>query len=138
MSQNAVLSQGTKLYRQNPSTLVFEAIPEIFQITGPDATKPEIRQTDFDSTGEEYSGGLPDFGRITAEMFLRLTLAIHAAIYADFADTTSPKRTWRLDLIDGKKFTFTAAVFGLPINIAQGDSVKATATFRLSGAPTLS
>jgi Lambda phage tail tube protein, TTP len=138
MSQNATLTQGTKLYRQNPSTLVYEAVPEVSSITGPDITKSEIKQTDFDSTAEEYSGGLVDFGRMTVDLYLRLDVAMHATIYADVIDATSPKRTWRLDFTNGKKLTFSASVFGLPMNLAANESVKATMTLRLSGLPVLS
>jgi len=135
MSQNAVLTQGTKLYYSTDG-VAFTAVPEIISISGPDATKSEIRASDLDSLAEEYLGGLADFGRMSVEIYYRATLAIHAALFADFKDPTSPVRFWRQDFVNGKKWSFNASIFAFPLNVQPNDTVKATLTLRLSGTVT--
>ena len=137
MSRDAVLTQGTKLYREDPTAPgSYSPIPEIISISGPDATKAEIRVTDLDSLAEEYLGGLADFGRMSVELYYRGTLAIHAALLADFKDPTSPVRNWRLSFVNGKQWNFSAAVFGFPLSVQSNDTDKVTMTLRLSGSVT--
>src|SRR5678815_5098226 len=134
MSTGAVLSQGTLLQRGDGATPeVFTTIPEIISISGPDATKAEIRVTDLASLAEEFVGGLADFGRMSVEIYYRGTLAIHQALFNDFADPTSPIRNYKLSFTNGKFWTFAASVFAFPMSIQPNDTDKVTVTLRLSG-----
>jgi hypothetical protein len=134
MGQDAVLTQGTKLFRKNPSTLVYDPVPGSISLSGPDAQKSEIRVTDLDSLAEEYKGGLADFGRLTIELYYNsLASAVHAAMFADFSDTTSPVRRWRIDFVNGKKWWFSGYVAAFPNNTQPNDTNKVTVTIRLSG-----
>lgn len=133
MSTSAVLSQGTKLYREEPTTPgIFTEIPDVIQISGPDATKSEIRVTDLSSSAEQYLGGLPDFGRVQAKLHYRSTNAVHAALFTDFSDTTSPVRNWRIVLLNGTQLNFPGFVYAFPIEIQPNAVVEATFTIRLS------
>lgn len=134
MGADAVLTQGTKIYRKNPSTLLYEAIPGILSIGGPDSTKSEIDVSDLDSAAKEFKGGLADFGRVSIETYYNSVAATtHAALYADFNDATSPVRRFRIDFLNGKKWWFQAYVAAFPAAIQPNDTVKTTITLRCSG-----
>jgi hypothetical protein len=137
MSQNAVLTQGTQLLRgDGAAPEVFSNIPEIISISGPDATKAEIRVTDLGSTAEEFVGGLADFGRMSIEMYYRGTLLIHQQLFADFKNPTSPIRNFKLAFTNGKFWNFAASVFAFPMSIQPNETDKVTMTLRLSGTVT--
>jgi hypothetical protein len=134
MSQNAVLTQGTLLKRgDGGSPEVFQTVPDVISISGPDASKSEIDVTDLASTAKEFKGGLADFGRMTLEMNYIPGNAIHTAMRNDFNSGASPVRNWRLAFVNGQRWVFSAYVASFPGN-TQGDSVqKASVVLRISG-----
>ena len=135
MSQNAVLTQGTILQRgDGGSPEVFVAVPDVTQISGPDASKAEIEVTDLGSTAKEFKGGLADFGRMTVDLNYIPGNAIHSAMRNDFISASSPVRNWRMLFVNGKRWDFAGYIAAFP-GSTQPDSVqKSSMTIRLSGA----
>lgn len=134
-TSGAVLTQGTVLQREDPASPgSFITIPETHNISGPTASKPEIPVTDFASTGQEFKGALPDFGSLTFDLFYNGTLAIHAALLADFSSGSSPVRNFKMIFVNGKQYTFAAYVSAFPFTIEANNVVRVSASLRLSGA----
>lgn len=137
MGQTAVLTQGTVFARgDGGSPEVFITVPNITSIAGPDASKNEIETTDLASTAKEYKGGLADFGRLTLEMQIVPGNAVHDLMYADFADTSSPVRNWKLTYVNGKGRNLSGYVASFPSAVQPDSVITGSVVIRLSGLPT--
>lgn len=89
-------AQGTKVKRLNPSTLAYDEIPGLGDITGPDMTRDWLDMTAHDSPGG-YEEGTPTIlrtGEVRAPMAWDPVDAVQAALLDDLNNST--KRTWRV------------------------------------------
>jgi hypothetical protein len=87
---------GTKIKRLNPVTLVYEEVPSLGDITGPELSRDWLDQTTHDSPGG-YEEGIPTIlrtGETRAPIIFDPSNSIHASLLADL--NTNSKRTWRI------------------------------------------
>lgn len=91
-----------------------------------------IDTTDFDSTAKEKSMGLPDEGQVSVNLIFISKDAGQLAVRA--ARGTRAATKFRLTLIDGTKYDFTAFVLTFERTGGQDDVVKASANLEVTGA----
>ncbi|MEG3166536.1 phage tail tube protein [Sphingomonas sp. PB2P19] len=91
-----------------------------------------IDTTDFDSTAKEKSMGLPDEGQISASFIFIAKDPGQVAVRA--ARGTRAATKFRITLIDGTKYDFTAYVLTFERTGGQDDVVKASANLEVTGA----
>jgi Lambda phage tail tube protein, TTP len=89
-------AQGTKVKRLNPATSVYDEIPSLGDITGPDLTRDWLDLTTHDSPGG-FEEGIPTIlrtGEVAAPLMFDPTNPVHQALLNDLQ--TNAKRTWRI------------------------------------------
>lgn len=99
-------AQGTAIKRLNPTTSLYEAVPGLGDITGPDMTRDWLDMTAHDSPGG-YEEGAPTVlrtGTVTATMHYDPADAVQAACLSDL--NTSRLGTWRVVMNDTPTNTY--------------------------------
>lgn len=136
----ALLAKGSKLYRKNPVSSVYEEVVQCLTLAWPSTTQDWIDITNHSSSGgyKEWVQGLRDVGAMSIEIFWNpRAIAMHGTIYDDSIAEPMVLRTWGIILpnaLDGVKFDgFLAAPTG---TLSITDAVKLTFTMRTTGAPT--
>jgi hypothetical protein len=89
-------AQGTKVKRLNPVSSLYEEIPGLGDISGPDMTRDWLDLTAHDSPGG-YEEGVPTIlrtGEVRAPMAWDPANAVQAALLDDL--NNSSIRTWRV------------------------------------------
>jgi hypothetical protein len=86
---------GSKLQRKNPSTGVFEDVPQMVIVPVPSATQNYLEGTNHDSPGrfEENEPGIKTGDEIPASLRYHYDIALHVQLFNDFVNQT--KLTWR-------------------------------------------
>lgn len=134
------LALGTKLYVEDPETpgtyiLIgnVNAIPSV-----PSPTKPEVNVTDFDSTGEEFLAGLPDFGSLEFTAFWNAADAGQTICMDDAYNVDAPSRNWRIDFTrQNVRVQFAGPLTSFtPVAPGPNAAYAANGAIRVSGAPT--
>lgn len=135
VADQAVNSQGTLLQRQNPSSLVYETIPEVNDFDGPGGDSPDIDVTPLDETqARHFRTGLADPGNLTFNIQLNLGLALHAALYDDCFTTPKPVRNWKVVFNDTHGFSFSGTVKTARASAPKDNVIKTAAAIRITGA----
>lgn len=129
---------GTKFKRGNgASNEQFTAIAEVNSIGGPNLSREMIDVTSLDSSDgyREFIPAFRDGGEVTLEM--NFTRDSFDELLVDFQsdDRVSYQIIWADT--NETQFDFAAYVTGLDINTTTDDKVTATATFKITGAVTL-
>jgi len=140
MASQVLLAKGSKLYRKNPSTNLYEEVVQCLTLAWPSTVQEWIEITNHSSTGgyKEYAPGLKDVNTISVEIFWNpRDIAMHGTIYDDAVAEPPVSRKWGIILpntLDGAGFDgFLSSPAGtLTIN----EAVKMTFTLRVTGAPT--
>lgn len=140
MASSVLLAKGSKLYRKNPVSSVFEEVVQCLTMALPSTTQEWIEITNHSSTGgyKEWEQGLKDVGTISVEIFWNpRAIAMHGTIYDDAVAEPLVLRTWGIILpnaLDGWQFNgFLSSPSGT-LNI--NEAVRVTFTMRTTGAPT--
>lgn len=128
-------------YHDGESPGAFNAIPGVDSISGLGADKPLVRVTDFDSTAEEYIGGLAD-GK---EFSLDVNLALGDTVQQQMVDDAEPSsgvdlRKFECVVTDGTD-TATLAFSAVPLGSdwlpSYDDRNKKQFRYKISGDITL-
>ena len=88
-------AKGSQLYRRNPDTLVFVAVPQMRIIPVPAATQQYGDGTNHDSPGsfEENVPTIQTGNDLPCVLVYSPDIAMHKQLYVDFIDQT--KLFWR-------------------------------------------
>ncbi len=135
MSSSALESQGMILAIQDTSTSpnVYNTIPDITEISGPDGSASEIDATDLGSTAKEFKIGLKDEGQISFTINYIPTNTYHAQLRTDRDNRTL--RSFQLSFTDSPAtvWTFSAYIMGFSITNGVDALTQASVTLRISG-----
>ena len=145
MATNAILSNVlveifTTPQASLPSPNVVNTIPEVTGISGLGETAPLVRATHFQSTAEEYIGGLTDGDEISLECN-----SVHQSpdvlkIVKGYKSLTKYMRITEKDTAVSpnttRVYTFDAVVLGWTLSPALADAGKVNFTFKISGGVT--
>lgn len=132
-------AKGAKLKRLNPSTLVYEDIPQCTIIAVPSITVEYLKGTNHDSPDffAEYVDGERDGGDVPFEMYWNPAFAIHVQLFNDMRLQTL--LTWRavMNNVSSTTFQFTGRVskFDLPLDYSA--IVKLSSSVKVTANPTL-
>jgi hypothetical protein len=116
---------------------VFTAVAEVLSISGPAIARDAVDATSFDSVEawREFIPGLKDGGEISLQM---LWLAAEAEKFeAEFAKTKATNYQVTFPFSPVKTWAFKAICTGFEQESAVEATITATATFKISGKPTL-
>ena len=130
-------TQGTYIKHSDTSSpSSFAKIEKVFTINGPDGTAQPIDDTDLESTGREYIGGLADYGNValecgflagTEQMKLKTMYDTGATeIFQIFVPTDATRATFQC-------FQFSASVSKWQLGAAVNDKQKLSVTLKVSG-----
>ena len=134
-----ISSQGTVISRQDTtvSPIVFVAIPQVTNISGPDGSSTEITVTNLSSTAAEFVLGLKDEGSIGLDCIFDERNAVHAGLRTDFNAGTLRAFTIVDSDVAPKTYSFNAYVQGLSMTMGVDEVQRATINLRVSGAITI-
>jgi hypothetical protein len=134
-----LLAKGSKLYRKNPTSSVYEEVVQCLTMGLPGTVQEWIEVTNHSSTGgyKEWVPGLKDVGAISIDIYWNpRAIAMHGTIYDDAVAEPPIQRSWGIMLpnaLDGWQFAgYLAAPTGT-LNI--NEAVRLTFTMRTTGAP---
>ncbi len=138
MATDAKIGAGAAFKIGNgASPEVFTAVAEVTSISGPGFTKEAAEATSLDSTNKfrEYVPGFKDGGDVTIEFNLlsatitTLKTQLDLTVFRNYQVVfpTSPSKTWK----------FSAIMTSFSHDANATDTMTGTATFKISGSPTL-
>lgn len=111
--------KGSQLYRKNPDSGLFVAVPQMRVIPAPSATQQYGDATNHDSPGsfEENVDTIKQGDDLALTLVYHPDIELHKQIYLDFiAQTKLMWRTLLSNLIDGWEFEGRVSKFDLPLN----------------------
>jgi len=113
--------KGAQLYRRDPISLLYVAIPQCRIIPSPSATQTYADATNHDSPGsfEENIPTIKTGDEAACVLVYHPDIAIHKQLYQDFIDQT--KLFWRTVLsntIDGWEYEARVAKFDVPLDFS--------------------
>lgn len=139
MASSVLLAKGSKLYRKNPVSSVYEEVVQCLTLAWPSTVQEWIDISNHSSPGgyKEYEQGQRDVGAFSVEIFWNpRAIAMHATIYDDAVAEPMVLRTWGIILpnaLDGCKFDAFLGSPGSTLTIT--DAVKMTFSMRTTGQP---
>jgi predicted secreted protein len=109
--------KGAQLYRRDPNSLLYVAIPQCRIIPSPSATQTYADATNHDSPGsfEENIPTIKTGDETACVLVFHPDIAIHKQLYQDFIDQT--KLFWRTimsNTIDGWEYEARVSKFDVP------------------------
>lgn len=112
-------AKGSQLYRRNPATEAYEAVPQMRIIPVPAATQQYADGTNHDSPGsfEENVPTIKQGNDLAFTLAYSPDIAMHRQLFYDFKDQT--KLEWRVmlpDLINGWEFEARVSAFDMPLS----------------------
>lgn len=135
-----ILAKGSKLYRKNPSTLLFEAVPQATVLNAPQIVQDFDDITNHDSSGgfKEKAATLRDGGDLQFEVLWDIVnISMHATIYDDAVAEPLPVRTWKIllpNLLNGWSFDAFLTSPNIPLDFTK--AIRASFTLSITGQPT--
>lgn len=117
-----VFAKGSQLYRRNPDSLLFVAVPQMRIIPVPAATQQYADGTNHDSPGsfEENVPTIKQGNDLPCVLAYSPDIAMHKQLYQDFIDQT--KLLWRTllapSLIDGWEYEARVGSFEMPLDFS--------------------
>ena len=129
---------GTKVQRLNPSTSLYETIPGLQDITGPDVSVDWLDMTTHDSPNS-YEEGAPTIhrsGELRANMILDPSNTVHQSLLTD--KDTKRLGTWRVVLPDpaSNYLQFTGYVTSLGYSFPVAGPLQQSFVLRPTGSLT--
>lgn len=114
-------AKGSQLYRRNPDTLVYVAVPQMRIIPVPAATQQYGDGTNHDSPGsfEENVPTIKTGNDLPCVLVYSPDIAMHKQLYTDFIDQT--KLFWRTlfpNGIDGWQYEARVGSFEMPLDFS--------------------
>jgi len=119
---------------------VFTAAVEVTNITPPAMSRDSVDATHELSPNawREFIAGLKDGGDVSFDMNFIPGGATSASMMAEFAlDSSAAIKNRQIVFPDGSMFTFAAFLTGYEPDAPIDDKMSATATFKVTGEPTL-
>ena len=119
MSSQILKGKGSQLYRQDPDSSIFVAVPQMRVIPAPSATQQYADATNHDSPGsfEENIDTLKQGDDLALVLVYHPDIALHKQLYLDFiAQTKLMWRTLLSNTIDGWEFEGRVGKFDLPLS----------------------
>lgn len=116
MASQILAALGAKFYRKNPSTGIFEQVPQMRSVPIPEIVQAFLEGSNHDSPGgfNEYVPGLRDGGEVEANIVWNPAIAMHVQLVTDILAGTN--LTWRSRLNNGTlstwEYTAYIAQFG--------------------------
>lgn len=131
MASQAISGIGTVFERHDGSS--FDAVAEVFNISGPSMNRETIEVTTYDSVSgyREKIGGLRDAGQLTFTLNFRRDTYL---LFKEDFESDTP-RQYRIILPDSKETSLTmlGLVTDLPLTIPEGDRITVDVTIEISG-----
>jgi hypothetical protein len=115
-------AKGSQLYRRDPDTLVFVAVPQMRIIPAPSATQVYADGTNHDSPGsfEENVPTIKQGDDLSLVLAYSTNIGMHKQLYQDFIAQT--KLFWRTllapELTDGWEYEGRVSKFDLPLDFS--------------------
>jgi hypothetical protein len=135
-----MLAKGSKLYRKNPTSSVYEEIPQCTVLTGPQIKQDFDEITNHSSPGgyKEYAATLRDGGELPLEVLWDIiNIPIHVVLYDDAVAEPLPIRLWGVILPGALHgWGFPGYLTSPAPNLDFTKAIRMGATVRISGAPT--
>ena len=127
----AITGQGTTLTWN-------QAIADVVSITAPTVSIATLDTTNIASIHRTFIAGTIDSGELTVEIMYDPMSDTDIEDAWDNTATAAPSAaTAVLTFSDSATFTFSAIMTGFEANVGIDDSVKATLTFKITGAVTV-
>lgn len=140
MASNVLLAKGSKLYRKNPTSSVYEEVVQCVTLAVPSISQEWIDITNHSSSGgyRERVPGLKDVANISVDIFWNpASIAMHATIYADAILETPLVRRWGILLPNALTGWNFDAYLGAPSGTLNIDrAVQITFGLQVTGQPT--
>ncbi len=134
-----LLAKGSKLYRQNPSSAVYEEIVQCTILNAPAITQDFDDITNHSSTGgfKEYAATLRDGGEIAIEILWNpVSISLHGTLYDDAIAEPLPIRAWKIFLPNGiNGWSFSAFLTSPSVPLDFTRAIRASFNLRVSGQP---
>jgi len=136
----AILAKGSKLYRRNPTTSVWEAVPQATVLNAPAITQDFDDITNHDSSGgyKEYVATLRDGGELGIELLWDVVnIPAHGVLYDDAVAEPLPVRSWAImlpNLLNGWSFSAYLTSPNVPLDFTR--AIRASFNLRVTGQPT--
>lgn len=133
-------AKGTLLKKgDGASPEVFTTVAQVFNIGGPSLQQDALDVTDHSSPNgwKEFIGGLKDGGEVPLELNYDPSDATHdhlTGLEKELADGT--KKNYRIEFPDATTITFAALVTAFEPSANVAEKLTASATLKVSGAPT--
>lgn len=134
---------GTQFKRETNTPGTYVTIANVTDISGPSRSREAIEVTAHDSANQyrEFVKGLKDGGEV--EITMNYSPAVsgsgHGSLDDDFEEDTL--RNYRVVVLPGEAnqvtWTFSALITDLGDEFPHDDKMERTATFKISGKPTL-
>lgn len=138
MPSEAIAGVGVQFKRENDlSSLEFDDIAEVINITGPSMSREFIDVTSLDSTGgyREFIGGFRDGGTIVLNM--NFTRDGYEQMRLDFEDDDSHNYQIVIPAPGEPTLDFAAFVTDLPLSIPMDDKITIDVTLKVTGGVSL-
>lgn len=132
---------GTQFLRDTTGAGVFAVIASVTDISGPSRSRESIEVTAHDSPDKyrEFIKGLKDGGEVEITLNYDPGTATHAALDADFEE--DDLRDYQVIILPGDAdehtWEFSALITDLGDEYPTEGQMERTATFKISGKPTL-
>jgi hypothetical protein len=130
----ASIGYGTTFSIGSGSPLTYTAVAQVTSVTPPNYARDAIEATHMTSPGSyrEFIPGLMDAGEATIELnyIASATDTLIAALDAGVGN-------FRITFPNGVDWNFTAIVTAYAVTAPLADKMTATATFKVTGEPTL-
>lgn len=132
---------GTQFLRETAVPATFESIANVTDISGPSRSREAIEVTAHDSPNKyrEFIKGLKDGGEVEITLNYDPASATHASLDADFEE--DDLRKYQIILLpdepDEHTWAFSALITDLGDEYPIDGQMERTATFKISGKPTL-
>ncbi|MEU9777144.1 phage tail tube protein [Streptomyces sp. NPDC047968] len=134
-------AHGTQFLRDTTGSGAYAVIASVTDISGPSRSRESIEVTAHDSPNKyrEFIKGLKDGGEVEITLNYDPASATHAALDADFEE--DDLRSYQVVILPGDPdehtWTLTAMITDLGDSYPTDDKMERTATFKISGKPTL-
>lgn len=141
MTTQARIGYGTLFKTGNgASPEVFTTLAEVTAITPPSMSRDTVDASHEESPGawREFIGGMKDGGEVSVELNFVPSGTAAAALMAEFALTIgSEAKNREIVFPDNSVFSFSGILTAFEPDAPLDDKMSGSATFKVSGAPTL-
>lgn len=135
MTTAAISTKGTQLLVEDtPSSGTFTAIAEVKSFDGPSRENPDLDASSFDSTEQEFIGGLATPGELQCTLNHLGANTMHQRMEDDVPAGT--RRNYKLVFFDGTTRAFLAKVKTFTPSGGTNAIIETKVAFKLSGAIT--